>query len=65
MQPQVDEDEALALVSKGAVIVDVRLADDYKVRGLQLVVPHPAALPASCTCSSGGMRISLAAEGAH
>ena len=32
MQAQVDEDEALALVNKGAVIVDVRLADDYKVR---------------------------------
>ncbi len=30
---QVDEEEALALARKGAVIVDVRLADDYKVRG--------------------------------
>lgn len=31
---QVEEEEALALVQKGAVIVDVRLASDYKAGGV-------------------------------
>ncbi|PRW59516.1 rhodanese-like domain-containing chloroplastic [Chlorella sorokiniana] len=38
---QVDEDEALALASKGAVIVDVRLADDFKKEHIEGAISVP------------------------
>ncbi|KAI7840270.1 hypothetical protein COHA_006052 [Chlorella ohadii] len=38
---QVDEEEALALARKGAVIVDVRLADDYKKEHIEGAVSVP------------------------